>query len=169
MTTNDYLDAVKMRLSIDSDYRLSKVFGCHTSAISNYRNARSHLCEETAIKVAEILKIDPGQVLADVAAERTKCPAAKAAWEAAARRLSGAAAAVFMSVIIGLGATPHPAQAGSIVAGKYPYEPPRLYIMSNRLLVKKMAKLAIFWLWRLLRKKTPEKKFTNFSLSAPIL
>lgn len=88
-STVDFLDAVKARHGLASDYQLSKFFGCTRGAISNYRMGKSHLDEAAAMKVARALDLAPGYVLAAVAAERTKSEEVKRAWLKAARILGG--------------------------------------------------------------------------------
>lgn len=114
MTTNEYLDAIQSRFNDCSDYRIAKIIGCLPSTISRYRAGKANFCDETALKVAELLEIPPGQVLADVAAERTKCPAARKAWREAARTLSGVAASVFIGVSVVFAALPSPAHAAPV-------------------------------------------------------
>lgn len=98
MRTNEYLDAVRERLNLSSDYRLAKVLGVHTTAITNYRHGRSRLADHVAVKVAELLQLDPARVLADMAAERSTSEEVKAIWSRVAATLSVAALAISASV-----------------------------------------------------------------------
>ena len=80
-TTNDFLDDVKAARGLTSDYQLSKLLECTHSSISNYRMGKNFLSEEMACKIASILGLESGFVLACVAAERSKLPEVKKAWQ----------------------------------------------------------------------------------------
>lgn len=79
-TSVQYLDAVKRKLGVSSDYALRTHLGITTASISSIRNGKSHMGEETAIKVADILGIAREEVLSAVSAERAKSPEARAVW-----------------------------------------------------------------------------------------
>lgn len=96
MTTADYLDAVKSRLLLPSDYALQNVIGASRQQISRYRTGKDYLGDDVALRVAEILDVPPGRVLADVAAERAKSDAVREVW----RRLSAVAAGGACAVIL---------------------------------------------------------------------
>lgn len=87
-TTIDFLDALKARNGGLSDYAVAKVLGVTRGAISHYRNNRSFLDDTTAIKVANLLKIEPGYVMASCHAERAKSADEKAAWMAVLSRFA---------------------------------------------------------------------------------
>lgn len=97
-TAAQYLDAIKEAKSIDSDYRLAKVTGFGKSRISNYRNGRYHFDEDAALTVAELLDIDPAQVLIDAAASRMHSPKALRAWESVLSRIGAAAVVASVGV-----------------------------------------------------------------------
>jgi len=99
-TTVEFLDSVRAAHGLTSDYQLAKHLGCTPSAIGNYRHGKSKLDEAMACKVAADLKLDPGYVLACIAAERSSMPAAKAAWQRTAEVLGGIAAAVLIVVAL---------------------------------------------------------------------
>jgi transcriptional regulator with XRE-family HTH domain len=102
-TTKDLLDAVKARYKLPSDYALAAFLGLTRAHVSKYRCDRESLSDEKAMKVAELLGIDAGYVLALMAAERanrTHNEAALSAWSKVAERLKtcGAAAALLLLV-----------------------------------------------------------------------
>lgn len=105
-TTIEFLDAVKAKHGITSDYALSPVLGITRSAISKFRNGKDFLGGETAVKVAILLDIDPGIVLAAVAAERAKTEAEKAAWKSIYEKLGGIAAGLVVALALGSSPTP---------------------------------------------------------------
>lgn len=109
--TADFLNAIKARYGYTSDYQLSKALQLTTGAIGHYRAGRSKLDDAIALKVAELLDLDPGYVLACVHAERAKAPNERNAWIELAKR-----ATVGLLMLSGLGApTPAPAAVGDVV------------------------------------------------------
>lgn len=90
--TVEFLDAVKAKHSLTSDYQLSKHLGCTPSAVGNYRHGKSKFDEEMACRIAAELSLEPGYVLACIASERAKKPEVKKAWAHAAELLYGIAA-----------------------------------------------------------------------------
>lgn len=88
MKTLELLDALAARYSLRSDYAIAKFLGVSKTTVNRYRHKMGQLGEEEAVKVAELLDLDPAQVLAEIQAERTNCPAAKAHWERLAQLAS---------------------------------------------------------------------------------
>lgn len=80
MNTIQYIDSAKSRLGV-SDYALAKALKITPSTIYGYRAGRSHMDDETAIKIAAILGIHAGLVLLDMHRERAKTPQERSAWE----------------------------------------------------------------------------------------
>lgn len=101
-TTLDFLEAVKTKHGFTSDYQLSKHLECTRGAISSYRTGRTHLDEEMACKIADDLGIEAGFVLSCIAAERSKSPTVKKAWEWTAQHLGGLAAVLAIVAIMPL-------------------------------------------------------------------
>lgn len=95
-TSIEFLDAVKARHSVPSDYKLSFLLGITQQEVSKLRNQKSFLGDQTALKVAELLDLSPGIVLSAVHAERAKVPAEKAAWNSIFEKLGGLAAGVLL-------------------------------------------------------------------------
>jgi DNA-binding transcriptional regulator YdaS (Cro superfamily) len=120
MKTNDFLDAIRARHALGSDYMVAKLMGVDSNYVSNWRSGRNTMGEDACMKVAELLEIRPGYVLACVAAERSKNDAVRAAWESVAASLAACVVAA-----CGL-AAPSPAAAwpGPAVGA--------VHIMSNR-------------------------------------
>jgi len=126
-TTTDFLDAVKAKHGITSDYKLSKIIGCTHSSISHYRSGKSRLDENTACKVAELLDIEPGFVLACIAAERAKNEKVRNAWMWTAQHLGGLAAVLaIVAALPFLGAVNLDTNQAFFTESS-----PTLYIMSN--------------------------------------
>lgn len=73
MHASKWIDRVKAAKGWESDYRAAKELGISQTAVSKIRSREdATLSEDTAIKVAEILKITPASVWLDQVAERTK-------------------------------------------------------------------------------------------------
>ena len=108
-TTVNFLDAVKSRRGVISDYQLAKIIGVSQQTVSRYRVGKDYLGDSTAIRVAELLEIDPAIVVAAAHAERAKKPEERRVWEGIIQKLGGAAALL----LIGIGAisVPSPASA----------------------------------------------------------
>lgn len=88
MQAYEWIEKIKEKYALKSDYAVAQLVGLHRTAISNYRRGiRNTLDESTAIKVAEVLGEKPEAVLLDQYAEQVKTPSAKAALHDLSRRL----------------------------------------------------------------------------------
>jgi transcriptional regulator with XRE-family HTH domain len=88
MNTAEYLEAVKRKLDLPSDYALAKALGLTRGGVSAYQNGRASLGDEVCVKVAEILNVPSGRVLIDMHMERSKAPEVKAAWAGLMEKIS---------------------------------------------------------------------------------
>jgi hypothetical protein len=88
--TNKFLDKCKAKLNVTSDYGLAKQLGISTSQISNYRNQKIQADDFVAVRMAEVLRLDPIRVIAAIHAEREKNEDKRAFW----KKYSAAAATV---------------------------------------------------------------------------
>mgnify|MGYP003471410918 CR=1 FL=1 len=123
-TTNEFLDAVKQRHGVTSDYALAKLLGVRHTTISNYRTMRSRLDDQMAIKVAKLLEMPPEAVMVAAHGERAKLPEERELWE----RLWQRVAAV---LILGVGITGAPAPAEASTAQKFDNNQSGIQIMRN--------------------------------------
>lgn len=75
MKAYEWIDRVKVSKKITSDYAVAKSLGVTQAAVSKLR-ARNDatLSDETAVKVAQLLGLNPAGVLVDQLAERAKSP-----------------------------------------------------------------------------------------------
>jgi transcriptional regulator with XRE-family HTH domain len=105
-TTTEYLDEAKARLNLPSDYALAKAIGATRQAISNYRNGKTAFDDTTALKVAELLEVDPAIVVSAAHAERARKPEEKAVWASIYERLSKGLPVVLMATCAGLMSAP---------------------------------------------------------------
>lgn len=81
MNTFEYLDAVKKRLGVDSDYAVAKALEIRHSTISGYRSRGGQMDDEVAAKVAAVLGLHPGLVVLDMHKERAKTPEERTIWQ----------------------------------------------------------------------------------------
>jgi len=113
--TVDFLDAVKATQGIESDYALSPILGLSRAQLSRYRSGNDFMGDLVAMKVAELLKVDPAYVIACLAAERAEAKgqsALAAVWMGLARKYKAAekqittygkaAAVAFLGAILAL-------------------------------------------------------------------
>lgn len=140
MRTLDFIDAVKRHREISSDYACAQVLGITRSQLSRYRNGRDYFGDETAVKVADMLGMDAGYVMACIHAERASNPEIRVRWEGVAARLqrAGLAAVVAVLAVVCVGVAPSPADAQTLKTGE------RLYIMSNAIR-RILATLRTLW------------------------
>ena len=87
--TAQFLDAVKARHRLRSDYQLAKLLNWSTSRISQYRTTTRELDDDGCVQVADKLGVSPLYVLASIAAERASSATVKRHWRAAAKKFNG--------------------------------------------------------------------------------
>ena len=121
--TAKFLDAVKARHGLASDYALAKVLEISRQEISNYRTGRHALGVKVCFKIAALLDCDAASVIAAVESERARTDQDRDFWKGALLR---AAAAVVAAVGVGAAAMPSSAQAQSNAS------PPVYYGKSRR-------------------------------------
>lgn len=88
MTTLEYLNAVKAKLGIESDYALAQHLGITRSAVSVFTRGKGIFGDDVALAVAEILGIHPLTVIAQANAERAKTPEQRARWSGVMEKFS---------------------------------------------------------------------------------
>lgn len=76
-----FLDLAKLVLGVTSDYALAKKTGITQASLSNHRKNPHSLADETAIKLAKLINIEPAYMLLCAYHERTNCPAVRAVLE----------------------------------------------------------------------------------------
>jgi tetrahydromethanopterin S-methyltransferase subunit F len=100
-----YIDELKEKLG--SDYQTAHKMGVDRSVIANIRK-RGAISDENAVKVANLLGIDPGEVLIAAAMARSEGDV-KEAWRNVSKR-AGIAAGVLLAVMMSM-AYPNQANA----------------------------------------------------------
>ena len=96
--TPQLIDQLKEKHGLRSDYAVAKMLGISTQRLSNYRTGRNRFDDLMAYKVAELLELDPAEVIAQINMERAKRPEERKAWKEILERLGSAAAVVTLGV-----------------------------------------------------------------------
>ncbi|MCQ8104692.1 helix-turn-helix domain-containing protein [Methylomonas sp. SURF-2] len=91
----NYMDELKEKTG--SDNKTALLLGVDRSVISKIKS-RGAISDENAVKVAELLDIDPGEVLLAAAMARSQ-GAVKSAWESVSKR-AGIAASLALALLI---------------------------------------------------------------------
>lgn len=113
-TTAEYLDEIKSKTGIESDYGVAMKLGLSRFAVSNYRHCKNAFDNHTCLIVARTLGTPLEQVIADMELQREKDEKKKADWLSFELRLKGAAASILaMSsvALVTMIVTPSPANA----------------------------------------------------------
>lgn len=94
-----YINDLKNQGLARSDADVSRLLGVSRTAICYWQEGRSAPNAEQALRLAELLKIDAGEILAECEAARAKTPETRRAWEKVAARMAGAAAMVIVGTV----------------------------------------------------------------------
>ncbi|MTV36265.1 helix-turn-helix domain-containing protein [Duganella radicis] len=100
-TTIEYLESVRAKLDLPSDYAISKALGVTRESVSGWRNGKSPFGIETAMKIGEILGEDGHAIYAHGQIERAKKPEIADFWKDISEKFS----ASFRNLLLGYG--PH--------------------------------------------------------------
>lgn len=103
MKTTEYLDALKKRYDLPSDYALTKLLPVKQQTIHRYRNGVCRFDDSVCLVVAELLDLPEMKVIADIHAEREPKPEVKKVWQKLAKSISNAAAVAAVSVLLAFG------------------------------------------------------------------
>src|SRR4051812_18959415 len=90
MKASEWIDQVKRARGWESDYRVAKELELGRATISKYRTKATTLDDDSALKVAAALDVEPVIILLDQVAERTRSEPARDAITKALKRLSAA-------------------------------------------------------------------------------
>ena len=85
MNSAEFLDAVRAKRGLTSDYQVAKRFEIPLPSISGYRTRRREFDDATAIKIAQALGEQPLYVIASVKAVRAKCSEVRDVWDYCAK------------------------------------------------------------------------------------
>lgn len=98
--TLKYLEALKEKYDLKSDNALATLLNTSRQAINNYRHAGNAFDNETALKVAKLLEVEPLEVIAAASFDRAKTEEEKKIWENFYKRLGGIAASFSMIALL---------------------------------------------------------------------
>lgn len=126
-TTIEFLDAVKAKHGIKSNYALAKLMEQTDTAVARWMHGKNTFSDETAMQVADLLEIDPAYVVACIHAERAKHDKERKMWERIATMATGLAAALFVIAILPSAPLPN----GDFNVAFLGVTSPSMYIMSN--------------------------------------
>lgn len=91
MRSTDYVDALRVKLNCRSDYELSKRLGIAHNVIGRYRKGGT-FDNSFCVRAAELLGVEPFEVIADMELERAKTDAQREQWAKVMQRFSRIAA-----------------------------------------------------------------------------
>jgi transcriptional regulator with XRE-family HTH domain len=83
----DYLREIESKFGW-SPFRIAKELGLSSQRMYQLFNDGGTYNDETALKVAKLLELDPATVMAAAAAERTKNPEVQAIWKGLLEKIS---------------------------------------------------------------------------------
>ena len=99
ITTKELLAKAKAEQGIPSNYRLARVLDIPETTVMRWNTGRNRPDDEAVMRLAELAGIDPGAAVAAIRAERAEDGPLRELWVAMAKRLQGAAAAVFTAIV----------------------------------------------------------------------
>lgn len=112
-TTNEFLDAVKTRLNLRSDYALIKALGVTQMSITRWRGGGA-FNDANAIRVADLLDLPREYVLACMGAQRAEDTESSGVWRHIADAFAHRVALWLAVSLVGIQLlTPSPASAFS--------------------------------------------------------
>ncbi len=119
MKSASYIDAIKSRHNLTTDYQVCKKLGITTSRLASYRKGRSEFADDIIPRVAELTGRDALEVFLDVNLSRANSEFAKKAFKQLAELASKNAANNATST-----QTKKPRNAGSLMVAGDGIEPP---------------------------------------------
>ncbi|TXT25138.1 MAG: hypothetical protein FD134_1214 [Gallionellaceae bacterium] len=81
----------KVKLGIQTDYKLAQALELHTARIAEYMSGKTHPSVYTCVKIALILERDPAGVIAEIEAETEKNEKRREFWRNFLQRAKQAA------------------------------------------------------------------------------
>ena len=95
----EFLDSIRARHQLPSDYACAQLLGVSRQVVSRWRNGHGGMSDDHAARVAQLLELDVGHVLARLYAERATSDAARSVWLDLARRLGPPIAACLVLLL----------------------------------------------------------------------
>lgn len=87
-TAPAFLDQVKARHGLSTDYQLARALGVAPNMISRYRKPGRTFEDKVALRIAKLLELPPEYVLACMAVHRSRNPEAAKIWAQIAVRIA---------------------------------------------------------------------------------
>jgi len=87
-TTPALLIAAKVARGIPTNYQLAQLLGVTHNTMTRWNQGVGGPLDPHAVRLAEMAGLDPGLILARLAAERATDPPTRFAWQQVARRLA---------------------------------------------------------------------------------
>ncbi|MFZ4756692.1 MAG: DUF3693 domain-containing protein [Burkholderiaceae bacterium] len=134
----EFLDLLRERLNLPSDYAVARLLGVTPQHVSRWRSGRGGFSDEQAARVAELLGIEAGYVLARLYEERSTSEAARVAWRDLAGKLAPVAASLALLLL-----APYLIESAGLFDSSGIFQSGPLYIMSNALVIIGLALVSI--------------------------
>lgn len=94
-----YLDEAQDMGIVKNDAELAKQLGLSRASVSEWRSGKSTPNDEQAVRLANLLGKDAGELLAECGAARAKSPETRKAWERIAARMAASSITVCALII----------------------------------------------------------------------
>jgi transcriptional regulator with XRE-family HTH domain len=92
----------KIKLGIETDYKLAQALEIHRSIIAHYMNEKRTPDAYCAVRIAGILKRDPAEIIATIEADSEKNPKRREFWRDFLQRATQAARRGMLVLLCGL-------------------------------------------------------------------
>lgn len=116
-STEQYLDEVRERLELPSDYALAKALGLTRASVSSYRVGRTLPDDLACARIADAIGCDPMEVIAAINYQRAKSDEARELWESIWGKVVGAIALNSPASKVGSSVAPSSKARGTGKAG----------------------------------------------------
>lgn len=105
-STGQYLDEVKEKLGLPSDYAVAKALGLTRASVSSYRCGRTFPDDLACARIADALGIEVMEVIAATNYQRSKTDEARHLWESIWGKAAGAIALNLIAFAVGVSVAP---------------------------------------------------------------
>lgn len=99
MDISKVLDDAKAELGIDTDYKLAKYLELSNGYIAEWRRGKRVPDAYACMRLADALKIDPIQLLAQIEAETEKNEARRNYWRALSQKVGAGVTVCFLALV----------------------------------------------------------------------
>lgn len=100
MNSADYIELLKKQTKTGSIYAVAKLLELNDTTVRHYAKGRREFDTYAALRVAELLNIEPMQVIADVEAAREKDESRRRYWKELAKKSAGLIATVVFAITL---------------------------------------------------------------------